>query len=170
MGERKNSGGSLPGADVVVTRVFSAGPERVFEAWTTPGLLQRWWGPKDFTAPVCKVDLKKGGKYHFCMRSPEGRDYWSTGVYREIEPPNRLVMSDSFADEKGNVVPAAHYGMGGNWPMEMLVKVTFEDREGGTKMTLVHSVGAAIPSQDLENMKSGWSQSFDKLAEVVEKE
>ena len=64
----------------------------------------RWWGPKDFTSPACAIDLCVGGKYLACMRSPEGRDYWSTGVYRAIVPKEKIVYTDNFADAKGNVV------------------------------------------------------------------
>ncbi len=66
----------------------------------------RWWGPKGFTSPACRIDLRVGGKYLFCTRSPDGRDFWSTGVYREILEPERIVCTDSFADEEGNVVSA----------------------------------------------------------------
>jgi uncharacterized protein YndB with AHSA1/START domain len=98
--------------------VFDAPRELVWKAWTDPERMQRWWGPKHFTAPVWKIDLRAGGVYLYCMRSPEGQDYWSTGVYREIVDPERIVCTDSFADEKGNPVPASHYGMGEDWPLE----------------------------------------------------
>ena len=58
------------------------------------------------------------------MRSPRGEEFWSTGVYREIVPMERIVCTDSFADEKGNIVPASYYGMQGDWPLECLVTVT----------------------------------------------
>ena len=99
------------------------------------------------------------------MRSPEGRDFWSTGVYREIVPLERLVCSDSFADEKGNVVPASHYGMGSDFPLELQVTVTFEDQDGKTKMTLRH---VGMPAGQMSEMaEAGWTGSFDKLAEAV---
>jgi uncharacterized protein YndB with AHSA1/START domain len=121
--------------ELVIEPVFDAPRELVWKAWTDPELSMRWWGPKGYTCPTCEIDLRVGGKYLNCMRSPEGRDYWSTGVYREIVPFDRIVCTDSFADEKGNVVPASHYGMS-NMPLEMLVTVTFEDLGGKTKMTL----------------------------------
>jgi uncharacterized protein YndB with AHSA1/START domain len=57
--------------------------------------VKRWWGPKGFTAPVCKIDLRVGSKFLYCMRSPDGKDYWNTGVYREIVEPERIVSTDS---------------------------------------------------------------------------
>jgi uncharacterized protein YndB with AHSA1/START domain len=96
------------------------------------------------------------------MRSPDGKDYWSTGVFREIVPPERIVCTDSFADERGNVVPATHYGMTGDFPLEMLVTVTFEEIEGKTKMTLRH---VGLPAGTMSDMtNAGWNESFDKLA------
>src|SRR5215467_12375692 len=111
----------------------------VFPAtWTHPDLMKRWWGPKGFTSPYCKIDFRVGGKFLNCMRSPEGKEYWSTGVYREIVPLERIVCTDSFADEKGNVVPATQYGMSADIHLEMLVTVTFEEHEGKTTLTLQH--------------------------------
>jgi uncharacterized protein YndB with AHSA1/START domain len=151
--------------EIVLTRVFEAPRELVWKAWTEPERLMRWWGPKGFTSPVCKIDLRVGGVYLFCMRSPEGRDYWSTGVYREIVAPERIVCTDSFADEKGNPVPASDYGMAGDWPAELLVTVTFEDQQGKTKLTLRH---AGIPSGEMSDMtQAGWNESLDKLAEAL---
>jgi len=72
--------------ELVITRVFEAPRERVWKAWSDAERLKRWWGPKHFTAPVCKIDFRVGGSYLSCMRSPEGQDYWSTGAYREIVP------------------------------------------------------------------------------------
>ena len=149
--------------DLMITRTFDAPRELVWKAWTDPERVKRWWGPKGFTAPFCKIDLRVGGVSLYCMRSPDGKDYWSTGVYREIFKPERIVYTDSFADERGNVVPATHYGMSADFPLEMLVTVTFEEHEGRTKLTLTH---AGIPSgADRDGARQGWNESLDKLAE-----
>jgi uncharacterized protein YndB with AHSA1/START domain len=151
--------------ELVITRVFEAPRELVWKAWTDSERVKRWWGPKDFTAPFCKIDLRVGGVFHYCMRSPEGKDYWNTGMYREIVEPERMVCTDSFADEQGNVVPASHYGMSSDFPLEMLVTVTFEEHGGKTKLTLRH---VGIPSGvDHDGAQHGWNESFDKLAEVL---
>lgn len=151
--------------ELVITRVFDAPRELVWKTWTEPERMQRWWGPKGFTAPACKIDLRVGGRYHMCMRSPEGQEFWTTGVYREVVEPSRLVYTDSFADEKGNAVPASHYGMEGDWPEEMLVTLTFEEHGGKTKMILLHT---GIPSGPMREMTGvGWNESFDKLADSL---
>ena len=151
--------------ELVITRVFDAPRELVWKAWTEPERFMQWWGPKGFTSPVCKIDLRVGGKYLNCMRSPEGKDYWSTGVYREVVEPERIVCTDSFADAEGNVVPATHYGMSPDSPLEMLVRVTFEEHEGKTKLTLQH---VGIPAGEMSELTgAGWNESFDKLAESL---
>jgi uncharacterized protein YndB with AHSA1/START domain len=151
--------------EIVITRIFDAPRELVWKAWTEPEHFKRWWGPKNFTAPVCKVDPRVGGVYLYCMRSPEGQDYWNTGVYKEIIPMERLVYTDSFADEKGNVVPATHYGMSADFPLELLVTVTFEEQGGKTKMTLRH---VGIPAGEMSDLTAaGWNESFDKLSESL---
>jgi uncharacterized protein YndB with AHSA1/START domain len=152
--------------ELVITRIFDAPRELVWKAWTDPELMKRWWGPENFTAPTIKIDLRVGGQYLYCMRSPEGQDFWGIGVYREIVEPERIMYSDSFADEHGNVVPASHYGMDSDFPLEMLVTVTLEElEESKTRFTLRH---AGMPVGEMSEMTSaGWNGSFDKLAESL---
>lgn len=150
---------------IIITRVFNAPRKLVWKAWSEPEHFMRWWGPKGFTCPVCKMDFRVGGTYLWCMRSPEGQDFWTTGVYREIIPIERIVYTDSFADEKGNAVPPSHYGMTGDWGDELVVTVTFEDHEGKTIMTLHHT---GLPAGEMSEMaEAGWKESFDKLAESL---
>jgi len=150
--------------EIVIKRVFDATRKAVWNAWTDPDRFMLWWGPEGFTSPVCKIDLRVGGKYLYCMRSPEGQDYWSTGVYRDIVPMGRIVSTDSFADSEGNVVAASYYGMRGYWPLEMVVTVTLEEDGGKTIMTLRHEGIARDMKSDCE---AGWTGSFDKLARIL---
>jgi uncharacterized protein YndB with AHSA1/START domain len=165
MAARHSSPAKLPvGQELVITRVLDAPREVVWKAWTEPERFMLWWGPEGFTSPACKIDLRVGGKYLACMRSPDGQDYWSTGVFREIIPMVKIVYTDNFSDAKGNVVPASHYGMQGDWPSELLVTVTFEEDGGKTKMTLRHD---GIPAEIISDCEAGWSGSFDKLAGIL---
>jgi uncharacterized protein YndB with AHSA1/START domain len=148
--------------DLVIERVFDAPRERVWEAWTDPEQIKEWWGPKDFTAPSIRSDFREGGTYLWAMRSPEGQEFWSTGTFHEIVPMERLVVTDSFADEKGNVVPPSYYGMEGDHPMEGRVTVTFEDLEGKTKLTLRYA--GMAPSETRDMAEQGWNETLDKLA------
>jgi uncharacterized protein YndB with AHSA1/START domain len=157
--------GETASQDLVVTRIFDAPRELVWKAWTDPERMKLWWGPKDYTSPAWKIDLRVGGRYHACMRSPEGQEIWITGVYREIDPPSRLVYTDSFADDKGNVVAASQYGLGDDFPLEMLVTIVLEEHQGKTRMTLRH---AGLPAGIMSEMTgSGWNELFDKLAEFL---
>ena len=153
--------------ELVITRVFDAPRELLWKAWTEPNHFMRWWGPKGFTTPVCKIDFRVGGEYLNCMRSAEGQDFWSKGVFREIVPPERLVMTASRTDKEGNVVPASHYGMSGDWPLETQITVTFEEHNGKTKLTLKHAGMPAGKNRDMAG--AGWNESFDKLAEYLAK-
>jgi len=153
--------------DLIIMRRFAAPRELVWQAWTESERCKRWWGPKGFTTPFCTIDLRVGGTYLNCMRSPEGQNFWSTGVYREIVAPERIVCTDSFADADGRVVPAAHYGMSADFPLELKITVTFEEDKGKTRLTLRHA--GLPPGDDFDNCRAGWNESFDKLAEFLAK-
>lgn len=150
---------------VVITREFDAPIERVWSAWTQPEQVKKWWGPKGFRAPIAEIDLREGGRYLFSMQSDDwdnGRELFGTGTYKEIIPLKKIVCTDSFADEQGNVVSASYYGMPAEIPLELLVTIEFEDLGNSrTKMTLTH-VGM-VPSES-DAMENGWNESFDKLA------
>src|SRR3954466_11374829 len=75
------------GGEIRITRIFDAPRARVFEAWTEARHLVRWFGPRGFTAPVIEADVRRGGTWRACIRSPEGADYRMRGVYCEIVPP-----------------------------------------------------------------------------------
>lgn len=154
------------GRELFIERIFDAPRELVWRAWTEPDLVMRWWGPEIFTCPVAQIDLRVGGKFLFCMQSDSGpeiwqKGIWSTGVYREIVEPERIVCTDCFADEQGNVVPATYYGMPEDIPLEMLLTVTFEEYEGKTRLTLRH---VGLPETMEQDAGAGWSQSLDKMA------
>jgi uncharacterized protein YndB with AHSA1/START domain len=152
--------------DLVIERVFDAPRELVWQAWTEPEHFKQWWGPKDFTTPHCTIDLRVGGKNHICMRSPEGHNIWCLGVYVEIAPPERLVCKVYFSDEHGNVVSPTMYDCGEDWPEEVVATVVLEEVDGKTKMTMTQ---ADIPMIALrEGATQGWSESFDKLAALIE--
>ena len=154
--------------EIVITRYFNAPRTLVWKAWTEPDRCMRWWGPKNFTSPFCRIDLRPGGTYLNCMRSPEGRDYWSTGMYRQVEEPSLMVCTDNFADENGDVVSASHYGMTGDWLQELLITVMFTELEGRTKLILRHT---GIPKGEMSDLtEAGWNESFDKLAEYLANE
>ena len=152
--------------DLYIAHTFNAPRERVWQAWTEPEQMMRWWAPKSFTTHSCRIDLRIGGKYLYCMRSPEGQDTWATGVYREIVEMEKIVFTDAFADEQGNEVPPTHYGMDGDWADELLLTVTFKDLGNGkTLLTLRHS---GVPAGEIsEQNEIGWKEAFDKLEFIL---
>ncbi len=150
--------------DLTITRIFDAPRELVWKAWTDPEQIKQWFGPKTFTTPVCKVDLRVGGGFLLSMRSPEGRDYWVKGVYREIIPAERLIYMDYFSDTEGNIVSPTTHGLSADFPSELLITVTFTEHEGGTKMAVRMP---APESREGDDMQQGWNECFDKLGESL---
>lgn len=153
---------------IVIERIFDAPPALVWKAWTDPEHFMRWWGPQHFTSPVCQMDLRVGGKYLYCMESPDGQRYFSTGIYQEVIPNQRLVYTDNFADADGNIVPMSYYNMGDDTIHDMRIIITLEDVDGKTKMTMTQIAAPTTDSHATSDMAiMGWNQSFDKLAETL---
>lgn len=149
--------------ELVIERVFDAPRELVWRAWTEPEHFVRWYGPKGMSVPVCEMDFRVDGRFLCGMRSPDGFEMFTSGVYREIVPFERYVATESLSDADGNPVPPSHYGMPGDTPTEMTVIVMLEDVDGGkTKLTLRH-----IAVRTDEDMAAGaeraWNEAFDKL-------
>ena len=150
--------------DLIIDRVFNLPLSKLWKAWTEPETFKKWWGPKDFTCPYISIDFRVGGKYLACMRSSKGQEYWSTGVYKEIISQKKIVNTDSFSDNKGNIIPASDLNMPGEWPKECLVTITFEEAGGKSKLHLQH---AGIPPEMHDECIQGWNQSLDKLQNNV---
>jgi uncharacterized protein YndB with AHSA1/START domain len=159
----KQQGSALQN-DIVINRVFNLPVSVVWLAWTDAEYFKKWWGPRGFTCPSSKMEARVGGKYLNCMRGPDGKEYWSTGVVKELIPERKLVVTDSFSDDKGNIKPASDYGMPGDWPKELLITVYLEEADGATKMKLKHQ---GIPGEMREDCMKGWNESFDKLEENI---
>jgi len=162
---------------IVIERIFNAPRELVWKAWTDPETAKKWWGPKDFTAPSIKIDLREGGKYVFAMHGPKGsewdKDIYSAGVYKRIIPNEKLVVTDYFSDENGNMISPADSGLEDpDFPTESTVTVLFEEMEGGkTKLSIIYPK----PESEKEframlksGMKDGWNSSLDKLVAILE--
>lgn len=145
---------------IVIDRVFNLPLNKVWKAWSEPEGFKKWWGPEDYTCPFSEVDFRVGGKYLHCMRSPNGEEFWSTGVYKEIIPYKKLVNTDSFSDEQGNVIPAYEYNMPGEWPIELLVTITFEEHGEKTKLRIQHE---GVPDEMQDDCIRGWNECLDKL-------
>ena len=155
---------------LTITRIFDAPRELVWKAWTDPAYVTQWWGPKGFTVPHCTIDFRVGGKYLFCMRSPDGQEFWNGGEYHEIVPPEKIVSSMYFADKDGNRVDASTYGIEHHDVQDdrhdAYDTTLFEDLgDGRTRLTFIGNEPAesARESGQLE----GWNQILDKFAAVL---
>ncbi len=148
--------------ELVIVRTFNAPLAKVWEAWSTPEALMKWWGPANYSSPECRMDFRVGGKYVFCMQGEDGVKLYSGGTYKEIIPMVKIHCSDSFMDAEGNIVPGESYGIPG-MPDALDVIISFEElEEGKTKMTLQY---IGMPAGEISDMtNAGWNQSFDKLA------
>lgn len=146
--------------EISITRIMHIPVELAWRAWTDPETFKKWWGPKDYKCPYAALELRPGGKYLHCMRSSLGERFWSTGTYNEIVPYKKLVFTDSFSDNKGNMIPAADLNLPGKWPMMLTISVSFEAIGVNTQMTLEHE---GIPVELYAACVRGWNESFDKM-------
>jgi len=154
----------------VISRVFDASPGLVWQAWTDPKHLARWWGPQGFTTPVCELDVQRGGAYRIVMRGPSDLEYPLKGFYREVVGHERLAMtmdcSGHPAEWQDLVKPNRRIGED-NPAGEILSTVTFEDVNGETKLTICMQ----FESDEIRDallrmgMAEGWSQSLERLGE-----
>jgi uncharacterized protein YndB with AHSA1/START domain len=158
------SDSTLTSDAVVIERIFEAPVALIWQMWTRPEHFKKWYGPKGFTVPVAEMELRVGGKRLVCMASPDGSmRMWTTGEFTEIVPNERLVYTESPADEEGNVASPAAMGMPEGYPATTVVTVSLEDLGGRTKMVMRH---AGVPAES--GAGSGWEQAFDKLAAAAE--
>jgi len=152
--------------DFVMTRTLAAPRELVFRAWTDCNLFARWWGPKDFQASSCTVDARPGGLLHYVLRGPDGRALRGRGIFRDVLPPERIVLFDALASEQGELVEPWAYGMSTSWPVETLIELTLSPSDGSTVVTLCSDVFA--PPAEAEAVGQGWEERLDKLAELLD--
>jgi uncharacterized protein YndB with AHSA1/START domain len=150
----KRSAAELVGTTIEIVRVFDAPRALVFQTWIDPHHIAQWFGPAGFTVPHCELDPRPGGKLLVHMQAPDGAIYPTNGIFEELDPPERLVITTTaFENDAG--VP------------ELVVRhtVTFAEHGGETRLTLHSSVVKASPevAQALAGMEQGWSESFDKL-------
>ena len=149
---------------VVIERIFDVPASLIWQMWTQTEHFKKWYGPTGFTVPVAEMDIRVGGKRLICMASPDGSmKMWTTGEYTEIVLNERLVYTESMADENGNVVSPAAMGMPDGYPAMTEVTVLLEAIGGRTKMVMTH---AGVPADS--GAGAGWEQAFDKLAAHVE--
>ena len=152
-----------------IERVFDAPRQLVWNAFKEPELVMQWWGPDYFTSPSVQIDFRVGGKYLYCMRGPDGTDYWSGGTYKEIVPLEKLVCVDAFANEHGEKIDPTSIGFDPLFPKENVVTFTFEEIGDKTKLTILYLVEseAVLEIMRKVQMREGWESSLDKFARML---
>jgi uncharacterized protein YndB with AHSA1/START domain len=137
------------GYELVITRTFDAPRKLVWRAWNDRDLA-RQWGPRGFTTPEREMDLRPGGLWRALMIAPDGTPYRQHGVVQEVTPPERLAFTFIWDDDP---------------ELEMLVTVTFAEKNGKTEMIFRQT---GLPSTDSrDGHRGGWTEAFDRLEEVV---
>ncbi len=153
--------------EFVISRVFAAPRQLVYDAWTRKEHLMRWFGPKGFTMLAAHADIRPGGSFHYGMRSPEGHEMWGKWVFRELVAPERIVLVSSFSDANGGV---ARHPMSPTWPRETLSTTTLTEQAGKTTLVLR---SAPLDASDAERatfdgafdgMDKGWGGTMDQFA------
>jgi len=157
----------IEGQELVLERIFDAPRELVFKAFTEAERLQHWWGPRGWRLPVCIVDFRPGGVWHYCMKCVDegqgefyGQEAWGKGVYQEINAPESFSYIDYFSDADGNETE----GM----PSSFITNI-FEEHEGKTKVisrARFESEEGLKTSLDM-GMEQGITETWDRLAEYL---
>jgi uncharacterized protein YndB with AHSA1/START domain len=156
MQARDEGTSSTTDREIVTTRVFDAPPEMVWEAWASPTLLAKWWGPRGFTTTTSAFDLRPGGSWVHTMHGPDGRDYPHRLVFEEVVRPERIAW--------------IHHGGVDGMPIEFRHSVTFTRRGSKTELTL-RAVFATAAERNANAEKygavEGARQTLERLAELL---
>jgi uncharacterized protein YndB with AHSA1/START domain len=141
-----------------VSRVLHAPRETVFKAWSSSDHVKHWFSPETYTVPDAKVEMRVGGAFEVCMRSPTGQEHWTRGTFVEVTPHTRLVIDMSATDNAGKALFRA-------W-----TEVNFSDALGGTRMDVVQTYTFFDPSMAapmVAGAPEGWRTTLDKLEKEV---
>jgi uncharacterized protein YndB with AHSA1/START domain len=146
--------------EIEVTRTYNAPRELVFHAWTKPEHLKNWFAPAPLTVPEVESDPTEGGLYRLAMRSPEGQVFWSRGTYREVVPPERIVLSQGVLGPDDQPL------------FETTTTVTLTDEGGKTTVTVRERVERILDpaaAEPLSGMEQGLHMVLDNLTEYLTK-
>jgi uncharacterized protein YndB with AHSA1/START domain len=134
-------------------RTYAAPARDVFDAWTNPEVMRRWWhaGDDEWENTHAEADLRVGGALRVVMRDADGKSYGASGEYTEIDPPGRLAFTWTWDDEPGR---------------SSLLELDFTEANGGTTVVLTHSGLASEQSRD--GHREGWRETLDNLGRVVD--
>lgn len=141
--------------ELVITRVINAPKKLVFDAFTQEEHLVHWWGPVGLKIDVLALDVRPGGIFHYCMNTPDGNKMYGIFKYISISAPDKIVFTNSFADENANVIKAP---FDIDFPLEVLNTWTFEEENGQTTLTL-----RGFPHNATEEQKNVFISMFASM-------
>ena len=158
---------NLKKGEVFIEEIFNTSIEKVFEAWTDPEKLMKWYAPDGCTIHFKKIEIEKGGKYHSCISNPQYGDCWCIGEYKEVIPHSKIIFTMINADENGNPVNPVEIGMDSDWPGETLVTVTLSEENGKTKLQLHQTVSQELAQKT--GAYPGWLQMLNNMQTLITK-
>ncbi|KGE19760.1 SRPBCC domain-containing protein [Paenibacillus wynnii] len=159
---------TVEGQELILERVFNAPRELVFKAFSEAEHLKQWWGPRGWILPVCNVDFRPGGIWHYCMKCIDekqgefyGMESWGKAVYEEIVEGEKVVYVDYFSDAEGNEtegMPSSH------------ITMIFEEQDGQTKLISRSKYSSPEALQTVMNMgmEQGIAETWDRLEEHLQ--
>jgi uncharacterized protein YndB with AHSA1/START domain len=157
-----------PELDLILERVVDVSSSDIWDAWTKPAQLVKWFTPAPWTTTKCEVDLRAGGRFFAVMRSPEGEEFSNVGCYLEVIPEQRLVWTNAMAPGFRPLEPAppAHEG---DFPFTAVL--TLEKRGAGTRYTahVRHANTDGRRKHEAMQFHAGWSAALDQLIAMVKK-
>lgn len=153
MTEKNNLSPPTADRELLLTRVFDAPRSLVFKAWTEPERIKQWWGPRGAVTLSCEMDFRPGGLWRTRSKAPNGNEYGSRSVFREIVEPERLVFTYAWEDAEWN---PKH---------ETLVTITFVEQNGKTVLTFHQGIFDSVASRDAH--EEGWRGFFDLLSNYL---
>ncbi len=151
---------------LVITRIFDAPVERVWQAWIDPEQVKQWWGPDGFSSPSAEIDFREGGTSLVCMRAPKefgGQDMFSTWTYTKIVPMAQIEYVHNLADSSGRKIDPREIGMPADFPQDMRHVVTFKNL-GPSRTELVVTEYGWAPGKMRKMSKMGMEQCLEKMA------
>lgn len=154
-----------PEPQVRIEEAFDAPRERVFDAWIRPELLTRWYAPHGCSLHIELLDARPGGSFHWCIRHPEFGDCWAIGSYIEVVRPERIVFTLVIADASGRPATPESQGHDPDFPAETVVRVTFDERDGLTVVTLEQNVSEELAKRT--GAHAGWTEMLDRLGRLL---
>jgi len=150
---------------LIIKRTFDAPIDKIWDSFTIPELLQKWWSPEGLNLSHVSVDLKKDGLFRYCFKGMDGGEFWGRGIYQNISKPVHLSYFDTFTNAMGTPVPPSHFGLPGDKIIESLVDFAFLERDTKTEMTLLGD--NYFDDSMTKDMTKGWNSMFDKLDSIL---